>query len=150
MTTMTDRAFADTNVLLRLMNPAHPMHGAAKSLVAESIEDELELWISRQVSRVYLVQVTRTGFLETALTINQVETQITEIKSLFKVAGDTEAITTKLLQLLKQYPTGKPTHDANIVTTMLVNGIDTLLTTNLRDFKRFKTEITIRALRHAE
>jgi predicted nucleic acid-binding protein len=144
---MTTKAMVDTNVLLRLMNPSHVMHIAAKKLVAQILDDGYQLWINRQIVRVYLVQMTRTGFLETALTMTEIEPQITEIKSLFKVADDTDAVTTKLLSLIKQYPTvGKPIHDANIVATMLVHEIDTLLTTNLKDFKRFEAEIAIRAL----
>jgi len=42
------------------------------------------------------------------------------------------------LSLLKAYPTGgKQVHDANIVATMMVYQIDTLLTQNLDDMKRF-------------
>ena len=58
--------------------------------------------------------------------------------------AETAAVTARLLQLIKEYPTGgKQIHDANIVATMLVNGIDTLLTQNIDDMKRFENEITL-------
>jgi predicted nucleic acid-binding protein len=38
---------------------------------------------------------------------------------------------------------GKQIHDANIVAAMLTNGIDTLLTLNTADFKRYEDRITL-------
>jgi len=47
----------------------------------------------------------------------------------------------KLIDLIQEFPTaGKQIHDANIVATMLVNGVDFLLTYNKDDFKRFFPE----------
>lgn len=44
----------------------------------------------------------------------------------------------------KEYPTrGKQIHDANIVATMLVNGVDTLLTMNVADLQRYQGRITL-------
>ncbi|MBL8131909.1 MAG: hypothetical protein JNL42_08630 [Anaerolineae bacterium] len=45
---------------------------------------------------------------------------------------------------LISYPTsGKQVHDANLVATMLVYGIDTLLTINMDDLKRYMDRITL-------
>jgi len=38
---------------------------------------------------------------------------------------------------------GKQVHDANIVATMLVNDIDTLVTNNVSDMERFSKQVTI-------
>lgn len=38
---------------------------------------------------------------------------------------------------------GRQVHDANIVAVMLANGIDTLLTLNTADFKRYEDRITL-------
>ncbi len=57
---MTDaRAFVDTNVLLRSIHTGLPLHAAAAELVKRFRKDNYEMWISRQVIREYLVQVTR-------------------------------------------------------------------------------------------
>jgi predicted nucleic acid-binding protein len=146
-TMMVAKAFVDTNVVLRSQNNEAPLHAQASELLADVITTGYEVWISRQVLREYLVWVTRPDFLTKPIKAADAETHLTKLRQVFKIADDTEAVTTKLLQLIKQYPTiGKPIHDANIVATMLVNSIDTLLTTNLKDFKRFETEITIKAL----
>ena len=64
------------------------------------------------------------------------------------VADETPEVTDQLLELLRTYPTrGKQVHDANIVATMLVNGVDTLLTMNVADFQRFHDRINLIPLR---
>jgi predicted nucleic acid-binding protein len=62
----------------------------------------------------------------------------------FYIAEDGPSVTDKLIDLITIFPTGgKQIHDANIVATMLVNGISCLLTFNVTDFKRFAPEITL-------
>lgn len=60
------------------------------------------------------------------------------------MADDTVNVTTQLLLLLRDYPTGgKQVHDANIVATMLAYNIDTLITQNIDDMQRFSDKIAI-------
>ena len=73
--------------------------------------------------------------------------QINLIKVTCSVADETEQVTLKLLELLKTYFTrGKQIHDANLVATMLTYGIDTLLTLNIDDLKRFEPAIQLMTL----
>jgi predicted nucleic acid-binding protein len=66
------------------------------------------------------------------------------ITAICKVADETAQVTTQLFALLKAHPTaGKQVHDANIVATMLAYDIDTLLTLNIADFKRFESKIKL-------
>ncbi|MBX3015254.1 MAG: hypothetical protein KF832_27290 [Caldilineaceae bacterium] len=63
------------------------------------------------------------------------------------MADENAATTTHLLQLLQTISIGgKQVHDANRVATMLVYGIDTLLTHNVADFVRFAHLITVMPL----
>jgi len=51
-------------------------------------------------------------------------------------------VTGKLLELIERFSvTGKQVHDANIIATMLVHDLPTLLTHNTKDFKRYHTLI---------
>ena len=144
---MVDRAFVDTNILLRAFNPRMDHHIESEALVQKMWEGDTVLWINRQVIREYLVQVTHPGNLKTPLTTEQALRQMQVITTLFRVADETTEVTNHLLSLLKTYPTsGKQVHDANIVATMLANGIDTLLTLNFADFKRFEDQIKIISL----
>lgn len=148
---MAGKAFVDTNVLLRANHDAMPLHVEAESLVKQIQREGFELWVSRQVIREYLVWITRPGFLALPIPVEQAIEQINIIESLFQVADDTTHVTRKLLELIKKYPTaGKQIHDANIVATMLVHGVDTLLTQNVADMRRFASEIMIIPLFAAE
>jgi predicted nucleic acid-binding protein len=144
MMMVAKRAFVDTNVLLRATNAQFPLHREAKSLVDSCWTEGQELWISRQIIREFLVQVTRPQGTIPAMTVDQVNAQMSMILASFNIADETAAVTAQLLLLIREFPTGgKQVHDANIVATMLVNGIDRLLTQNVDDMKRFSDRITL-------
>lgn len=144
MTNLVAKVFLDTNVLLRATLDRVELHNEAQKLVETQRDAGKELWISRQVIREYLVYITRPQVFFTPMSFEEIEALVQKVQSLFQIADETAAVTARLLQLIKQYPTGgKQIHDANIVATMLVNGIDTLLTQNIDDMKRFEKEITL-------
>jgi predicted nucleic acid-binding protein len=144
MTSLDAKVFLGINVLLRATIDAVQLHREALALVEAQHDDGKELWISRQVIREYMVFITRPQAFFTPMNVEEVEERVNRIQSIFQVADETGDVTARLLQLIKQYPTGgKQIHDANIVATMLVNGIDTLLTQNIDDMKRFEKEITL-------
>ena len=144
MATKVAKAFVDTNILLRAFHNQMELHTEAKALIEKMWDDDVELWISRQVIREYLVQVTHPRTFAQPLSLEQIMLQVQSIQSLFHIADETQAVTTQLLTLLRNYPTqGKQVHDANLVATMLVNGIDTLLTINVDDLKRFEPTIKL-------
>lgn len=144
MMTMVAKAFIDTNILLRSIHQTMPQHTDTRQLVERYSNNGYALWISRQVIREYLVQVTRTGVLAVPLTMQQSGQRVDDIAQLYHIADDTHDVTQMLKSLMQQFPTvGKQVHDANIVATMLVYGIDTLLTLNVADFQRFSSKIKI-------
>lgn len=144
MTTTGAKVFIDTNVLLHSRFAQLPLHQHAVRLILEQQQNDAEFWISRQVIREFMVQVTRPQFLAEPLTAVQLETQLVDLQVLFRIADDTAPVTRHLMELLKAFPTaGKQIHDANIVATMLAYGIDTLLTQNVADMKRFTSRINI-------
>ncbi|MBN2303940.1 MAG: hypothetical protein JXQ72_05660 [Anaerolineae bacterium] len=133
--------------MLRSTITQFPLYEQAKRLVDAQIDANTELWISRQVIREYIAQVTRPQTFMNPMTVDELETKLRTIRVLFKIADDTEAVTTVLMDLLKTHPTGgKQIHDANVVATMIAYEIDTLLTTNVKDMKRFADRITILSL----
>jgi predicted nucleic acid-binding protein len=144
MATRGDSAFVDTNVLLRALTPQLELHAEANTLLRDAWAKGDELWISRQVIREYLAQVTRPQAFTQPLSGEQLAGQVQTIEALFRVADDTLEVTTQPVALLREYPTGgKQVHDANIVATMLVNGIDCLFTANVADMRRFADKITL-------
>jgi predicted nucleic acid-binding protein len=144
MAMMADKVFVDTNVLLRSLIDQFPESSACRGLLLEQRKAEKELWISRQVVRELLVQMTHPKTLSTLLTRDQVQFQMRTVLRLFKVANETSDTTTMLLTLMRDYAiSGKQVHDANIVAVMLTNQINTLLTLNTVDFKRYSDRITL-------
>lgn len=141
------KVFLDTNILLRMILTQMNQHAEVDALVKRTIREGTELWISGQVIREFIVQATHPRTLAEPLTIEQVVHEIEAMKPLFQIADETAAVRDKLLELLLQYPTqGKQVHDANIVATMLAYEIDTLLTLNVDDLKRFENKIKIVSL----
>ncbi len=138
------KMFVDTNILTRATITTAPLHDEAKNALASLWNQGAELWISRQVIREYIANATRPQTYSPAIPITLVEQQIQNFLLQFQIADDTDAVTRQLLLLLNQVPTGgRQIHDANIVASMLVYGIDTLFTNNVADFARFSTYITV-------
>jgi predicted nucleic acid-binding protein len=120
------------------------LHAQAEKLIQEQWDNDVEIWLSRQIIREYMVQVTRPQAFMRPLSASQVKDQVQTIESLFRVAEDSRAVTAQLVELLRLYPTGgKQVHDANIVATMLIHGIPTLITTNIDDMQRFADRISL-------
>lgn len=144
---MGAKVFLDTNILLRMILTQMNQHPEVDTLVKRTIHEGAELWISGQVIREFIVQATHPRTLIEPLTIEQVIAQIDAIKPLVQIADETSAVRDQLLELFRTYPTqGKQIHDANIVATMLAYDIDTLLTLNVDDMKRFDGVIRIVSL----
>jgi predicted nucleic acid-binding protein len=72
---------------------------------------------------------------------------VTRLQAQFHVAEDGPAVTGHLLSLVQSIPMGgKQVHDANIVATMLANGLGRILTHNTADFARYASHITVEPL----
>ena len=144
MVMMVGKAFVDTNMLLRAFYDTFVEHKSCRALFDRLLGENYELWISRQIIREYLVQTTHPRTFSPQLSLETVSEQLNKITSICQVADETDEVTTRLLALIKQYPTaGKQVHDANIVATMLAYDINILLTLNIDDFKRFEDKITL-------
>lgn len=151
--TMADRAFVDSNVLLRALFTGMNDHEACQSTLDRLIEAGYELWISHQVVREFSVNATveNTFTREDAPVphYDQVVDIVTLLPVQFAIAEEGTSVSKEFLNLMREFRiTGKPLHDANIVATMRVNEIDRLATRNERHFRRFDTIQLISPSRH--
>ena len=141
---VAENVFVDTNVLLRATISTMPSHQEAAALIDAQLDRGVALWINRQVIREFLVVVTRPQSLVAPLPFPEIALRVGALETTFRIAEDNADVTAQLMALLAAYPTGgKQDHDANIVATMLVYGIPTLLTQNVADMKRFSDRTTI-------
>lgn len=144
--TMEDSSsiFIDTNILIYANVPDSPFHEAAVAKVRNLQLSGIEICISRQVIREYLVTMTRPGNFIENVDQEVVISELQKFEESFTIFDEKADVTKCLLGLLKSYPiAGKQVHDANIVATMLTHNISTLLTHNEKDFKRFADRITL-------
>lgn len=85
-----------------------------------------------------MVQVTHPRTFDKPYTGQQAVPLVSNILKTRYVTDETSATTVTLLKLINDYSvSGKQVHDANIVASMLANDVDTLLTLNAADFKRY-------------
>lgn len=151
LTTSVRRMFVDTNVLTYATIASAPLHDEAIQTLVRLRELDTELWISQQVIREYIVNATRPQQYRQPIPVDLVLEQVRRFRAQFRVAEDTTIVLEHLLALLKEYPMGgRQVHDANIVATMLAYGIDTLLTHNVDDFRRYEDQITLVPIVRAE
>jgi predicted nucleic acid-binding protein len=144
---MAAKVFVDTNILLRALLTEMDLHREADASLKEMLRENTELWISGQVIREFIVQATHPRTLKIPLTADEVIQQLRLIQPVFEIADENAAVRETLLELLREYPTtGKQVHDANIVATMLVHRVDTLVTLNIDDMKRFSDRISLVSL----
>ncbi|MGQ0634508.1 MAG: type II toxin-antitoxin system VapC family toxin [Planctomycetaceae bacterium] len=138
---------SSTPTLVFATIPGSPLHQPAIAALHQLAQSGAPAWISRQVLREYLVQLTRPGVLSTPLAPSLAAMQLSALTSLYAIADETTAVTTELLSLISRgLAIGKQIHDANIVATCLAYGIPRLLTHNAGDFTRYASLIAIETL----
>ena len=72
------------------------------------------------------------------MTLEETEQEVAEFKSIFTLQLDIQTIYSEWERLVKLHKvSGKQVHDTRIVAAMLAHKIDTLLTFNIQDFKRY-------------
>jgi predicted nucleic acid-binding protein len=139
--------FVDTNVLVYAAASGAPLHQRAARELQRRSEAGQELWVSRQVLREYLATLSRPQTFAKPRPVRELVGDIRYFLSHFRLAEEGPEVTEKLLELIEEIEIGgKHVHDANVVATMLANGISVLLTHNVEDFVRFGNLIKIAPL----
>lgn len=139
MTRVADRALLDTNVLLAATDQARRTHHSSLAVLNEWPAQGVVLYTSGQILREYLGVATRPiAHNGLGLTLPDALDNVQALRGRLHCLAETDKVHDRLLELLGDVPcTGKQVHDANIVATALVHGIDTIATNNLADFTQF-------------
>jgi predicted nucleic acid-binding protein len=147
-TKVADRVVLDTDVLLTATDAGRTEYAKAREALDEWPARGTMLYTSGQILREYLSVATRPGE-RNGLGLSQ-QDSVANARALcgrMRLLGENEKVNARLLALLDDIGCGgKQVHDANIVATMLVHGVDTLVTVNVEDFTRFEKLITVRKL----
>lgn len=137
------RWLLDTNVVLRLLNPALPGHQQAADAVAGLLQNGDEPCLTAQnLIELWAVSTRPLAVNGLGLTPAEAKQNLTALRARFLLLADTPAVLAywETLVVIHQIA-GKKTHDARLVAVMLAHGITHLLTFNTGDFTSF-TEIT--------
>jgi predicted nucleic acid-binding protein len=86
---MGAKVFVDTNVLLRAVLKEMDGHAAVDARLKRLIMEDAELWISGQVIREFIVQVTHPKTLVVPLTMELVIHELNAIRPLYQVTDET-------------------------------------------------------------
>ena len=136
--------FLDTNILVRANVATAPDHQQVIALLRVLRKRRTLLWISQQIIREYIATVTRPQTFMKPLDIATALGRARYFQTHFRVAQDNSLVLGKLFDLLTAVAVGgKQIHDANIVATMQVYSLKSLLTLNPADFNRFLPYINV-------
>lgn len=143
LATVPDRVMLDTNVLLAATDEGRAEHRNALKVVNEWAAGHTDLCTSGQVLREYLSVATR-PVEQNGLGLNLTDAlgNVRAIRERTTLLAEDSKVAGRLLGLLADVGCrGKQVHDANLVATMLVHGIATVVTMNLEDFSRFERHV---------
>ena len=129
----------DTNVLLRSVQPHHPMHTDAVAATVKLKQSGESLYITPQNLIEFWTVATRPVSANgLGLSVVDAAKELKRLKRLFIFQRDNSAIYTRWESLVIQHQViGKPSHDARLVAAMLAHKLTHILTFNISDFKRF-------------
>lgn len=148
MTKVVDRVFLDTNIWLAATDEGRADNARALAVFNEWPATGTTLYTSGQVVREYLCVATR-PVQQNGLGLSQADA-VANARALYarlQALDEGRKVTERLLALLGDVEcSGKQVHDANIVSTMLAHGIDTLVTLNISDFSRFDRHVEVTGL----
>lgn len=148
MTTDVDSVLVDTNVLLAATTPDRDLHQAALNVFNDWPRRGIELCVSGQVLREYLVVATRdrkhNGL---GLSVPEALDNVAAFLERSRFLGEGFEVTARLRALLQAVECrGKKIHDANLVATAQAHGVSRVVTANLGDFKRFQDRVELISL----
>jgi len=138
-TTLGERVFVDTNVLLTALDRGRQYHLQAFRVLNELPNQGVRLCVSGQVLRELLAVSTRPPAANgLGLTLSDAIENARAILDRCSFLEETREVHKCLLAVLSDAgATGKQVHDANLVATMTAHGVTTLITDNPGHFARY-------------
>jgi predicted nucleic acid-binding protein len=141
-----ETVFLDTNVLVAATDESRPFHEVARKLIARGRFVGLPGATSGQVIREYLVVATR-PLSANGLGLNPADAlgNIGKMTRHLQFCEESESVSLRLRGLVGARDiSGKAIHDANIVATLMEQGIELLATENPEDFAGYPGVETLR------
>ena len=135
----------DTNLLLRLAEPKHPMYGTV--LNATNVlrkRGELLHIVPQNLIEFWAVATRPPIHNGLGMTIDKAADELMKLQTLFMLLLDESPVFPEWEKLVIQHQVrGKQVHDARIAAAMKVHGVTHLLTFNTDDFKRYTDIVAV-------
>ena len=129
MTTLSDPAFVDTNVLVYAADESAAFHGACQHLLDRAADGALQLVLSPQILSEFVAVVTNPNVMPRPLSPDDAYAHAEQLGSICRVVTPMPAVVQRWISLLRQTGiSGKRVHDMLHVATMLESGIEQIYT----------------------
>jgi predicted nucleic acid-binding protein len=136
--------FLDTSVLIAATVEVHPSHAAAAAYADVEVDRGVQMCISSQVCREFLVVLTRQPVSGRVFTLDEALWSLDVWMTGCVVLEENLAVFLECLSLIRRYGVhGKQVHDCNVVATMRAHGVRRPATRNAADFRRFEGVIRV-------
>jgi predicted nucleic acid-binding protein len=130
---------ADTNVLLRWVQPQDPDHQIVRQAI-QRLEDTSAIicYTSQNIGEFWNVLTRPAGRNGYGFTPHQADSRVRVLETRFRLLPDSLAVHEEWRALLVSHSvSGAQVHDARLAAAMQVHGVKWILTFNTRDFARF-------------
>ena len=129
----------DTNILLRSVQPSHPMHAGAVHALEVLMKREEALVIALQnVAEFWNVATRPVVHNGLGFTIEEAQEELTRLEGFFRIlTEDAASYAAWKTLLIANRVSGVLVHDARLVAVMKTYGIAQIVTFNVTDFARF-------------
>lgn len=136
---MPNFVLADSNILLRLVQPTHAQHAVASSALDKLLADNVDLCVVTQnIVEFWAVATRPAANLGLGMTPPSAAGEIQKLRAIFHLLDGGVGIADAWEKLVRDHLVcGKQTHDAHLAAAMSVYGIQHLLTFNGDDFRRY-------------
>lgn len=133
--------FVDTNVLLRFVDRASPLHGVVRAAVQKLTGAGHDMRTTPQNCAEFWNVLTRpaqqNGF---GLPLSVADQRLSSIELLFPVMPEVNAYARWRQLVVKYGVTGSKVHDARLAAAILQHGATQILTLNVVDFARYSPD----------
>jgi predicted nucleic acid-binding protein len=136
---------SDTNILLRWVQPGHPLNALVRAAIDRLLDRGEDLYITPQnlieFWNVATRPLERNGF---GMTPAEAAVEIARLEQFFLIAPDTPGIYPAWRDLVAAVEvSGVQVHDARLVAVMRVHEITHILTLNVPDFARYPDIVVV-------
>jgi predicted nucleic acid-binding protein len=138
------RIMLDTNILLRISEPAHPHYAPVMSALQAMAAAGHGFCIASQTVSEFLAVATRSvADRGLGMQAAAADGELSKLIGLLELLYESETVIDRLRRLVVLHNvSGKSVHDTKLVASMVANSVTHLLTLDIRDFARF-TEVAV-------